>query len=103
MDLNIKVHSKLLNRFTANCALLLNVEYNSLRGFDTNNKAFACFCASRILKIDTKILSSFYRIDEAFMLSKFEDFQIHLEVNDKLFITYYEIKNLWKIVIADEA
>lgn len=89
---------KTLNRFTAVIAAVLDLDFNSLRGFDTQDKLLASYVAKKVLQLDDGLLSTYYRINVDFMRRGWEDKQIALLVNDQLLIQCEQIKRLWLLL-----
>lgn len=88
-------HIELLNRFNAVVASVLNVDYNSLRGFDTPAKKRATWLAKKILKLDDGIIATYYRINVNFMRNGWEDVAVEDLVDDCKSIQFTMVTMMW--------
>lgn len=99
----LKVHSKILSRITCFVGAILNVEYNSMRGFeDTKEKFYCAYIAKNLTGMGDGVISTFYRVNTKYMLNKFEDVQIALQIDNDLVLKLNQVKSFYELIVVNE-
>ncbi len=98
----IKQKINKMNRLTSLVAAVMDLNYSSIRGFDTEGKVLAAYMVKKILGYDNGNISAFFRIPVEFMKNKWEDLEIKLQFDENLDIQMASVVKIWESLTVSE-
>lgn len=91
-----------LNRFTACYALVMNVEYNHIRGFAPVEWKMLCiYVAHRTLGVSYHVLAAYYRVSKRSIEERMEDVSIQVLIDEELNVKLGNVRLYWELVAGE--